>query len=54
VAATEHSVTRGRLFDQVADLYDDVRPDYPDDLYDVLARVSGGLEGRRVLTEALA
>jgi hypothetical protein len=54
VAATEHSVTRERLFDQVADLYDDVRPDYPDDLYDVFERVSGGLEGRRVLTEALA
>lgn len=42
-------MSRGRLFDQVADLYDDVRPDYPADLYDVLAQVAGGLRGRHVL-----
>jgi SAM-dependent methyltransferase len=29
--------TLGRGFDSVADLYDDVRPHYPDDLYDAIA-----------------
>jgi SAM-dependent methyltransferase len=31
--------TLGRGFDSVADLYDDVRPDYPDELYDAVAAV---------------
>jgi SAM-dependent methyltransferase len=41
--------SRGRLFAQVADLYDEVRPDYPDHLYDVLSTVAGPLDGRHVL-----
>jgi SAM-dependent methyltransferase len=31
--------TLGRGFDSVADLYDDVRPDYPDELYDAVEAV---------------
>jgi SAM-dependent methyltransferase len=42
-------MSRGRLFGQVADLYDEVRPDYPDEVYDVLAAATGGLSGRPVL-----
>jgi SAM-dependent methyltransferase len=41
--------TRGRLFTSVADLYDAVRPDYPEELYDVLAATVGPLDGLRVL-----
>ncbi|HET7311008.1 MAG TPA: class I SAM-dependent methyltransferase [Mycobacteriales bacterium] len=40
---------RGRLFAQVADLYDDVRPDYPDGLYDALESAAGPVAGQRVL-----
>ena len=42
-------MTRGRLFAAVADLYDDARPDYPDELYDVLAQATGALDGQAVL-----
>lgn len=42
-------MSKGRLFAQVADLYDDVRPDYPDELYDVVATATGPFEGRHVL-----
>jgi SAM-dependent methyltransferase len=49
VAATVRAVSKGRLFADVADLYDDVRPDYPDQLYDLLAEAVGPLTGLRVL-----
>jgi SAM-dependent methyltransferase len=39
----------GRRFSEVADLYDDVRPDYPAEVYDAVASVIGGWPGRRVL-----
>lgn len=39
----------GRSFDAVAELYDDVRPRYPDELYDKIERVIGGWSQRRVL-----
>lgn len=42
-------MTRGRLFAQVADLYDDVRPDYPAHLYDLLGSAVGGLDAKAVL-----
>jgi len=42
-------VSKGRLFAAVADLYDDVRPDYPDRLYDVLAEAVGSLPDKVVL-----
>jgi SAM-dependent methyltransferase len=42
-------MSRGRLFAQVADLYDEVRPDYPDEIYDVLAAQTEGLAGLAVL-----
>src|SRR5213076_2547410 len=42
-------MSRGRLFDRVASLYDDVRPNYPQELYDVLAQATGGLRRLRVL-----
>jgi SAM-dependent methyltransferase len=41
-------VTRGRLFDAVADTYDDVRPPYPSVLYDEIDRVHP-IRGARVL-----
>jgi SAM-dependent methyltransferase len=41
-------VSKGRLFDLVADEYDEVRPSYPDDLYDALDAVRP-LSGARVL-----
>lgn len=41
-------MSRGRLFDAVADTYDDVRPDYPPPLYDAIDRVHP-LRGTRVL-----
>lgn len=44
-------MVKGRLFDDVADLYDEVRPDYPDELYDALDAVHG-LDGARVLDVA--
>src|SRR4051812_28398546 len=37
------------MFARVADLYDDVRPDYPDRVYDVLDAAVGGLAGTSVL-----
>lgn len=40
---------RATLFAQVADLYDDVRPNYPDTLYDVLAAATGALDDQRAL-----
>ena len=39
----------GRLFGTVADLYDEVRPDYPDELYDVLEATVGPVAGKDVL-----
>jgi SAM-dependent methyltransferase len=39
----------GRLFGTVADLYDDVRPGYPDELYDQIEATTGPVDGRRVL-----
>ena len=41
--------SRGRLFAQVAGLYDEVRPDYPAHLYDVLSTATGPFAGQRVL-----
>jgi SAM-dependent methyltransferase len=38
----------GRGFDSVADLYDDVRPHYPDELYDAIAAV-GAIDSADVL-----
>jgi SAM-dependent methyltransferase len=38
----------GRGFDSVAELYDDVRPHYPDDLYDAIAAVAA-IDGADVL-----
>lgn len=45
-------MTQGRLFERVADLYDDVRPDYPDELYAALEAAVGPLRGQRVLDVA--
>jgi SAM-dependent methyltransferase len=42
----------GFVFDRVADTYDEVRPAYPDGLYDELERAVGGLAGRRVVDVA--
>ncbi len=39
----------GRRFGTVADLYDDVRPDYPTELYDAIERVAGPVVGRDVV-----
>lgn len=39
----------GRGFDSVADLYDDVRPQYPDELYDALDAAAGPIRGGDVL-----
>jgi SAM-dependent methyltransferase len=39
----------GRGFDSVADLYDDVRPHYPDELYDAIEQATGALAGASVL-----
>ena len=39
----------GRRFGTVADLYDDVRPDYPAELYDAIERVAGRVDGRDVV-----
>ncbi|HEY7270675.1 MAG TPA: class I SAM-dependent methyltransferase [Dehalococcoidia bacterium] len=41
--------TLARTFDRTADLYDEARPQYPEALFDDLARVSGGDAGARVL-----
>jgi SAM-dependent methyltransferase len=38
-----------RSFDDVADVYDDVRPDYPDSVYDAIDDVAGGLATARVV-----
>jgi SAM-dependent methyltransferase len=42
-------MNKGRLFAGVADLYDDVRPDYPAQLYDVLAEAAGPFPDKAVL-----
>jgi SAM-dependent methyltransferase len=39
----------GRLFGTVADLYDEVRPDYPDAVYDTIEQTVGRVEGMRVV-----
>lgn len=39
----------GRSFDQVADVYDEVRPDYPDEVYAAIEGVAGSLAGACVL-----
>lgn len=41
-------MSRGRLFDSVADDYDDVRPTYPDEVYDAIERLMP-LAGAHVL-----
>jgi SAM-dependent methyltransferase len=43
------SLGTGRLFGTVADLYDDVRPDYPDELYDAIEAVAGPFDGLAIL-----
>jgi len=35
----------GQLFGTVADLYDDVRPGYPDELYNAIEEVTGRIDG---------
>jgi ubiquinone/menaquinone biosynthesis C-methylase UbiE len=42
-------VTRGRLFDRVAQLYDEVRPDYPEGFYVAIESMTGALDGKHVL-----
>jgi SAM-dependent methyltransferase len=42
-------VSLGRTFEGAAELYDEVRPEYPDELYDHLAEALGGLPGLRAL-----
>ena len=42
-------VARGRLFDQVAQLYDEVRPDYPEGFYVAIEAMTGSLQGQHVL-----
>lgn len=39
----------GRIFDGVADLYDEVRPEYPAEVYDGIQAVTGPLRDCRVL-----
>jgi SAM-dependent methyltransferase len=39
----------GRLFGTVADRYDDLRPDYPDGMYDAIEAVTGSFDGLAVL-----
>jgi SAM-dependent methyltransferase len=39
----------GRLFGTVADLYDEMRPAYPDGLYDAIEAVTGSFDGLAVL-----
>lgn len=39
----------GRLFGTVADLYDEVRPAYPDGMYDAIEAVTGGFDGMAVV-----
>jgi ubiquinone/menaquinone biosynthesis C-methylase UbiE len=39
----------GRGFDSIADLYDEVRPHYPDAVYDAIVAATGSLVGRDVL-----
>jgi len=40
---------RGRLFDAVAEQYDEVRPDYPDGFYIAIESMTGPLDGKRVI-----
>lgn len=47
--ATRVTTFRGRLFDQIADLYDEVRPVYPPGFYVAIESVTGPLQGRDVL-----
>jgi SAM-dependent methyltransferase len=46
---TAPSVPRGRLFDRVAQLYDEVRPDYPEGFYVAIESMAGSLAGKQVL-----
>jgi SAM-dependent methyltransferase len=39
----------GRLFGTVADLYDELRPAYPDEMYDAIESVTGPFDGLAVL-----
>lgn len=39
----------GRGFDTIAELYDEVRPDYPDELYDAIDSAIGGLSAKDTL-----
>jgi SAM-dependent methyltransferase len=47
-APADVGMSRGRLFDDVAEDYDDVRPAYPDQVYDAIERLLP-LAGARVL-----
>jgi 16S rRNA A1518/A1519 N6-dimethyltransferase RsmA/KsgA/DIM1 with predicted DNA glycosylase/AP lyase activity len=42
-------LTPRAIFDEDAELYDRMRPDYPDDLFDDLAALAGLQRGSRVL-----
>jgi SAM-dependent methyltransferase len=39
----------GQLFGTVADLYDEIRPAYPDELYDTLEATVGAVAGKQVI-----
>jgi SAM-dependent methyltransferase len=39
----------GRLFGSVADLYDEMRPAYPDEMYDAIEGVAGRVDGMAVV-----
>jgi SAM-dependent methyltransferase len=43
------TITRGRLFDTIADLYDEVRPPYPEGFFAAIEAMTGPLQGQRVL-----
>lgn len=43
------TVTRGRLFDPIADLYDEVRPPYPEGFFAAIEAMTGSLQRQRVL-----
>jgi hypothetical protein len=48
-AASQERRADGRLFEEVPELYDRVRPTYPDELFADLAAITGIREGSSVL-----